>query len=168
MHPNKRASTFRELVAGTVAFNAVSRSSLYLAEHPNDPERGVVCRGKGNLSRTPPAIEFMIAEHRFTANGLDFNVPRAVDFDEFDLTVDDLLSKRQSGTVFALRFTAGGARQYVALGTAAEGRSRKRAEDELRHVMADVERGIWQPQTPVAAEAPQEMPTFQALLAVWG
>jgi hypothetical protein len=35
--------------------------------------------------------------------------------------------KRSRGTVYALRFIAGGERQYVTLGTAEEGWSRRRA-----------------------------------------
>ena len=91
LHPNKRAGSFRELVAGTVAFNAVSRSSLLLAAHPDDADRRVICRGKGNLSKTPSALDFEIESHIFEANDRDFDVPRAVDFQESDLTVDDLI-----------------------------------------------------------------------------
>lgn len=69
LHPNKRADTFRQLVAGAPAFNSVSRSSLLLAQHPEDENLRVLVRGKGNLSQPPPAIEFQIAEHRFDANG---------------------------------------------------------------------------------------------------
>lgn len=91
MHPNKRAETFRQLVSGASAFNAVSRSSLYLAEHPDDEDRRVLARGKGNLAKTPDAVELRITGHRFTANGVEFDVPKAVDFAGSDLTVDDLL-----------------------------------------------------------------------------
>ncbi len=51
-------------------------------------------------------------------------------------------------TYRALRFTAYGKRRYVTLGTV----TAKEAEAELRHVLADVERGTWQP--PRAVEAP--------------
>jgi AAA domain len=61
LHPNKRADSFRQLVSGASAFNAVSRSSLLLAEHPEDADRRVIVRGKGNLSATPTAIEFTLA-----------------------------------------------------------------------------------------------------------
>ena len=91
LHPNKRADTFRQLVAGTVAFNAVSRSSLLLAEHPEDELRRVLVRGKGNLSKIPPAVEFRIKSHKFSANKHRFDVPLACDFDESSLRVDDLL-----------------------------------------------------------------------------
>jgi hypothetical protein len=93
LHPNKkRTGSFRELVAGTVAFNAVSRSSLLLAAHPDDADRRVLCRGKGNLSKTPSALDFEIESHRFEANSREFDVPRAGDFQESSLTVDDLIN----------------------------------------------------------------------------
>jgi hypothetical protein len=91
LHPNKRANTFRELVAGAPAFNAVSRSSLLLAQHPEDDARRVLVRGKGNLSRIPAAIDLEIAEQRFNANGYEFKVPHARDFQISELTIDDLI-----------------------------------------------------------------------------
>ena len=91
LHPNKRADTFRQLVSGTVAFNAVSRSSLLLGEHPEDELRRVLVRGKGNLAKRPPAFEFRIKSHKFNANKHQFDVPLACEFDESELTIDDLL-----------------------------------------------------------------------------
>lgn len=91
LHPNKSGATFRQLVAGSVAFNALSRSSLLLAQHPDDEDRRVIVRGKGNLSRTPAALEFSIETATFTANGYRFDVPRAVEFAESDVTIDDLI-----------------------------------------------------------------------------
>jgi hypothetical protein len=91
LHPNKRAESFRQLIAGAPAFNSVSRSSLLLAEHPNDENRRVLVRGKGNLSQTPTAVEFQIVSYRFDANGHEFNVPLAEDFTEGTFTVEDLV-----------------------------------------------------------------------------
>jgi len=91
MHPNKRADSFRTLVAGASAFNAVSRSSLLLAAHPDDEDRRVLVRGKGNLVARPQAVEFSIEPHRFAANGHHFSVPLASDFSLSDLAVDDLV-----------------------------------------------------------------------------
>jgi AAA domain len=91
LHPNKRADSFRQLIAGAPAFNSVSRSSLLLAQHPEDESLRALVRGKGNLSQPPAAIEFQIAGHRFTANGHQFNVPLAQGFHVGDLTVDDLI-----------------------------------------------------------------------------
>jgi hypothetical protein len=96
LHPNKRADSFRALVAGAPAFNAVSRSSLLLAQHPEDETRRVVVRGKGNLSQMPAAIDFELAEHVFTANGHEFKVPQARDFQLGDLTVDELIGNEST------------------------------------------------------------------------
>lgn len=93
LHPNKSTGGgFRRLVSGSVAFNAVSRSSLLLAEHPDDDTRRVLVRGKGNLSALPQAVEFSIESYRFEANGHEFNVPRASDFTTSALTTDELLA----------------------------------------------------------------------------
>jgi hypothetical protein len=92
LHPNKRGDSFRQLIAGTAAFNAVSRSSLLLAQHPEDEDLRVLVRGKGNLSRTPPAIQFRLESCSFSANGHTFEAPRAAGFEVVpDVTVDDLL-----------------------------------------------------------------------------
>lgn len=91
LHPNKSGATFRQSMAGSIAFNAVSRSSLLLAEHPGDPDRRVITRAKGNLSAVPEAVEFAIESYTFEANGHTFDVPRAVDFSTSRLTTGDLL-----------------------------------------------------------------------------
>lgn len=93
LHPNKSGATFRQVMSGSVAFNALSRSSLLLAEHPDDVGRRVVTRAKGNLSAVPAAIEFAIEGYAFEANGHAFDVPRAVDFSISALTTDDLLNR---------------------------------------------------------------------------
>jgi hypothetical protein len=91
LHPNKRAERFRQLIAGAPAFNSVSRSSLLLAQHPEDEDLRVLVRGKGNLSQAPIAVEFQIGGHRFAANGHEFKVPLAQDFQVGELTIDDLV-----------------------------------------------------------------------------
>lgn len=73
----------------------------------------------------------------------------------------------KDGRAWALRFRAYGKRRYVTLGTGEEGWTRRRAEDELRHVLADVERGIWRPHEPAAVEAPVEVPTFHEFASEW-
>ena len=62
----------------------------------------------------------------------------------------------------ALRFTAYSKRRFVSLGPV----SALEAEAELRHVLADVERGTWRPQQ---AEAPPEpeTPTFHEYAEQW-
>lgn len=66
---------------------------------------------------------------------------------------------------WALRFHAYGKRRFVSLGRPEDGWDRERAEAELRHVLADVERGIWQPHEPAAA--PAEVPTFHEFASEW-
>jgi integrase len=56
--------------------------------------------------------------------------------------------KRKGGCTFALRFQAYGRRRYLTLGTAEEGWDRRRAEEELANLLADVRRGIWRPSEP--------------------
>lgn len=111
LHPNKSGGTFRQLMSGSIAFNALSRSSLLLAEHPEDPERRVVTRAKGNLSAIPDAVEFAIEGHVFTANGHIFNVPRATDFSISTLTTEDLLSTMSPAPAGEART---GARELIA------------------------------------------------------
>src|SRR5918997_3039203 len=74
--------------------------------------------------------------------------------------------ERMSGRVFALRFRAYGRRHFVTLGSAADGWTRWKAEAELRHVLADVERGLWAPDAAHAAEAPAA-PTFHEFASEW-
>jgi integrase len=71
---------------------------------------------------------------------------------------------RDGRTYRALRFTAYGKRRYVSLGAVSAGE----AERALRHTIADVERGTWQP--PAAIEAPPEpesIPTFHQYAEEW-
>lgn len=77
--------------------------------------------------------------------------------------------RRQRGVVFALRFRAYGRREFVTLGLAAEGWNRKRAEEELSNVLADVRRGIWRPpivEEPETAEPIAEL-TFHEFSSQW-
>lgn len=71
------------------------------------------------------------------------------------------------GRAWAIRFRAYGRRRYVALGTSEEGWNRKRAEAELRHVLADIERGIWRPYEPAQAPQVPEAPTFHEFASQW-
>lgn len=71
------------------------------------------------------------------------------------------------GRSWAIRFRAYGKRRYVALGAAEDGWNRKRAEAELRHVLADVERGIWRPYEPAKVPLVAEAPTFHAFASEW-
>lgn len=76
--------------------------------------------------------------------------------------------KRQRS--WAIRFRAYGKRRFLTLGRSEDGWNRQRAERELRHVLADVERGIWQPDepTPAPTEAePAPCPTFHEFTSAW-
>lgn len=96
MHPNKRQGTFRERISGTPAFNALSRSSLLIASHPDEPGRAVVVRAKGNYSVEPPAFEFRIEEQRLRVDGRTIITSRITDQRESQLRRDDLLDQRPS------------------------------------------------------------------------
>lgn len=68
-----------------------------------------------------------------------------------------------------LRFRAYGKRESITL-SRAEAPTRKRAEEELANVLADVRRGIWQPQAPTvpaSVMSPQANPTFQLFAEAW-
>lgn len=125
MHPNKRGSTFRELVSGAVAFNAVSRSSLMLSTHPDDIERRVLVRGKGNLSAAPSSVEFDIVEKRFEHDGEPFRQPVVANVASGDLTIDDLVGS-------------------------SDPQSQSKASD-ARHLIADMlpNDGNWHPSRPI-------------------
>src|SRR5215210_1752200 len=73
---------------------------------------------------------------------------------------------RKGGRVFALRFRAYGRRHFVTLCCVEEGWTRHKAEAELRHVLADVDRGLWAPGVGRAAEAPAS-PTFHEFASEW-
>jgi integrase len=81
-----------------------------------------------------------------------------------------VVDERRKSAVFALRFRAYGTRRYVRLGTVDEGWTQERAEEALRHVLADVERGIWRPPEP-APEPPdlevRQDPTFLEFASDW-
>jgi hypothetical protein len=94
MHPRKgNALTFRDLVANSHQFNAVSRSSLLLATHPEDECRRVLVRAKGNHAAPPPVLEFRISGHVFELNGHVFDEPHAVDWRESTVKLEALLPK---------------------------------------------------------------------------
>jgi len=75
--------------------------------------------------------------------------------------------ERQGGRTFAIRFRAYGKRRYLTLGTAVEGWTRGKAEDELANVLADVRRGIWTPYEPQEAKEPAAEPTFHEFASEW-
>jgi hypothetical protein len=132
LHPNKRGRTFRELVAGSPAFNAASRSSLLLAEHPHDPDKRVLLRGKGNLSQRPDPLEFEIPSYIFQANGYVFDVPRVTGMQPSDVEIEDLLD--------------GGGKDHRDLGVSKAALARENVED----ILSD---GLWHASSEVYAAA---------------
>jgi integrase len=74
---------------------------------------------------------------------------------------------RKAGRVYALRFRAYGRREYLTLGTDADGWSQQRAEVELQNVLADVRRGVWRPARPADAAAHTQDPTFHEFASEW-
>jgi hypothetical protein len=92
LHPKKgHALTFRDLMAASHQFNAVSRSSLLLAQHPEHKTRRVLARGKGNLTGDVPALEFEISSQKFDLNGHRFDQPHATDWKASTVKINDLL-----------------------------------------------------------------------------
>ncbi|HEY6636414.1 MAG TPA: hypothetical protein VIZ61_01915 [Solirubrobacterales bacterium] len=75
--------------------------------------------------------------------------------------------KTRRGTTYALRFRALGKRQFLYLGVSADGWNRKRAEEELANVLADVRRGIWQPPQPVEPQEARPVPDFRTFASEW-
>lgn len=78
-----------------------------------------------------------------------------------------VVRQRKTVRVFALRFRAYGKREYVTLGTDADGWTAQRAEVELQNVLADVRRGVWRPPRPELAPPPATDPTFHEFASQW-
>ncbi len=78
-----------------------------------------------------------------------------------------IVDPRRRSPTFGLRFRAYGRREYVALGTAAEGWTRAKAQTELQNVLADVRRGIWRPPAPEPAPEIHQDPTFHEFASQW-
>ncbi len=79
-----------------------------------------------------------------------------------------VVRERSDGTrVWALRFRAYGKRHRLTLGTAEDGWTRQRAEEELGNVLADARRGIWKPQERSEPVEPTPEPTFHEFSSEW-
>jgi hypothetical protein len=98
LHPNKRGGSFRDMISGTPAFNALSRSSLLVAPHPNEPGRRVVVRPKGNYNAPPPAFEFTIDDATFPLgkgrNRRTISTSKITSVRETALTTEEVLGVR--------------------------------------------------------------------------
>jgi hypothetical protein len=81
-----------------------------------------------------------------------------------------IVDTRRKSPSYGLRFNAHGRRQYVTLGSAEEGWTRKRAQEELQQTLAQVKLGIWEPPVPAASELATEIeqdPLFHAFASDW-
>ena len=100
LHPNKgQRGSFRDLVSGSHAFNASSRSSLLLAPHPDDEKRRILVRGKGNLSAAPPSFEFSIEGRELEINGHHFSLPLLTSETEGDIGIEDVVKPQREAPV---------------------------------------------------------------------
>jgi integrase len=68
---------------------------------------------------------------------------------------------------WAIRFRANRQRQYETLGRPEDGWNEPRAQEALANVLADVRRGIWQPDRPQEPEPPKVEPTFHEFATSW-
>ena len=72
------------------------------------------------------------------------------------VVVDD----RRTSPIYALRFTANGRRQYVTLGSARDGWTQAKAQDQLERELAAVRLGTWKAPEPEPAPVTETDPTF--------
>lgn len=101
LHPVKgRVSTFRDLVSGSHAFSALTRSGLVLAADPDDDDRRVLVRGKNNHGRPVAAFEFAIESRAFDNGTVRDSYPAVAHPSESERTLDELLT-RDAGAVDA-------------------------------------------------------------------
>jgi integrase len=79
-----------------------------------------------------------------------------------------VVRKRATYTSYALRFRAYGERQFITIGTSADGMTEKLAREELANVLTDVRRGVWKHPDKIAAEQKAaEVPTFHVAATKW-
>jgi integrase len=69
------------------------------------------------------------------------------------------------GRSFAIRFRAGGQRQFQLVGYEHDGATRADAERELAYTLEQVRRGEWKP--PAMIELPRTVPTFHEFASEW-
>jgi hypothetical protein len=93
LHPRKgRVGTFRDLVANSHQFRAVSRSSLLLAPHPDDKEMRILALGKANYAGLVSSLEFRIEVCDFEIDGKAFRNVRAVDWEETEISIEEAVN----------------------------------------------------------------------------
>jgi integrase len=78
-----------------------------------------------------------------------------------------IVDRRRKSTVYALRFNALGARQFVTLGSAKDGWTQAKAQDQLEHEQHRVATGDW---SPAVSPAPPDLdadPSFHEFATDW-
>jgi AAA domain len=96
LHVNKaQAQTFRQHAQGSMQWTAMSRSAFLVDRHPQDRSRRVVVLGPANYVKDdePLSLEFAIADHIFSHNGQLINLGMAVDVEESDISMEDVLAR---------------------------------------------------------------------------
>jgi integrase len=78
-----------------------------------------------------------------------------------------IVDERRRSPVYAIRFNAGGRRQYVTLGSARDGWTQAKAQDELERALAAVRLGTWTPPEPESAPETKQDPTFHEFSSDW-
>lgn len=76
-------------------------------------------------------------------------------------------TRTRKGTTYAAQFQASGKRHYLTFGSTSEGWDRKQAEAVLRHTLADVERGTWQPPRREPMPDVDRDPSFHVFASEW-
>jgi integrase len=74
---------------------------------------------------------------------------------------------RRKSPVYAIRFNANGRRQYVTLGSARDGWTQAKAQDELESTLAAVRLGTWTPPEPEPTPTVESDPTFHDFASDW-
>ena len=78
-----------------------------------------------------------------------------------------MVDTRRSSPVYALRFNANGRRQYVTLGSARDGWTQAKAQDQLERELASVRLGTWKAVEPEPAPEVDADPTFHVFASDW-
>jgi len=78
-----------------------------------------------------------------------------------------IVDQRRRSPTFALRFRANGKREYLTLGSAADGWTREKAQLELENILADVRRGLWKAPAADPVPEPAADPTFHEFATDW-
>src|SRR5450755_2699539 len=78
-----------------------------------------------------------------------------------------VVDTRRTSPVYAIRFTANGRRQYVTLGSARDGWTQSKAQDQLERELAAVRLGTWKAPEPEAAPAVEQDATFHVFASDW-